>query len=268
MTKFKINKQKAPGDASITLIGMFLTLLMTVVFVLILQIQQINLLYEETDEALALSVLSSAVINREDAYSTQQTVIHELNKFDGDITSDYALNVLGDTDDEYLQDAYDYFFQTFTDNFRLDTNLIPANVLINSSISIVEYNVYNVWHELDEDGIRTGNFRTCKYSYDPELNIWNTIWYPVNQEITVPDSLTQTNVEVEDTMVSAQIRMTVTKLPYIAGIFDANSNLTQEVYYVRNADIKEHDDLIKDREDSANTNPVTPPADPNPASQY
>lgn len=255
----KFSKKKAPGDVSVSFMGLFLSLLAAFVFFIVLQIQQINLLYEETDEALALSVLSSAVINREDAYSSQQIVIHELDKFDGDITSDAALNILGSVDDEYLEESYDYFLQTFSDNFRLNTNLVPQNPLINSSISIVEYNVYNVWHELDEEGIRTGNFRICKYTYTPESDSWDTTWFPLNQVITVPDALTQNNIPVECSMVSAQIKMTITKFPFIQGIFETSSNLTQDIYYVRNADIIEHEDIIKDREDSSDTNEINPP---------
>ncbi len=252
--------KKSSGDAGVPIMGLFLTLMASVVFFFCLQIQQINILYEEMDEALALSVLSAAVINREDAYSAQQTVFHELDKFEGDITSHEALQKLGNTDDRYLNDSYNYFLQTFTDNFRLDQNLIPLNPLVNSGIRIVEFTVYNVWHELDEDGIRTGNFRICRHIYDPEAQIWNTYWFRENETVMVADSLTKTNIPVEDSMISAQICMTVTKLPYIAGMFEDNEKLTQEVYYIRNADIKEHDILIKDREDSANTNQVMPPA--------
>lgn len=242
-----IKKQK--GDANVFMIGLFLTFLTVFIFFLTIRINQINITYDEMDEALSLSVLSSAVMNREDEYATQQTVIHELDEFTGGITADSDLRILGNTDDAYLKNAYDCFLLTFTDNFRLNEDLIPANSIVNTKIDIVEYSIYNIWHELDSDGYRTGNFRVCRYDYDPKIDVWNSTWYPLNQKVTVPDSLSKRNISVEFCTVSAQIKVTVTKLPYVAKIFEEDSGLTQDVYYARVADIKENEDNIKKRDE-------------------
>lgn len=236
---------KIKGEANVFLAGLFFTILLMFVYVICIRMQQINILYDEMDEALSLSVLSSAVINRTDEYATQQTVIHELDDFTGGITSDSDLKIMGNTNDEYLQRAYEYFLLTFTDNFRLDENLIPANSIVNSRIELVEFNVYNVWHEMDDEGYRTGNFRVCKYTYNPVTGTWSSSWYPINQQVSIPDSLTQKNIPVEYSTVSAQIKLTVTKLPYVAGIFEESSGLTQDVYYTRAADIREEEANIK-----------------------
>ena len=229
----KVLKGRCRGSAGIYLTGIFLLLLLTMVFQVCYTWYQVYVTADTLDDALVVSLVSAATVNTKEYGRTHQLVVYDDLQTPGNPLQDSQnLSAI----DTYLQNAYSTFLESFIKNMDLTDTLHTQIPNIDGVLYVEEFNVYNVYRQFDDDG-NAMDFRIYHYAY--MNNNWTVTAYDINEPVYLFNSLDATNSLVENTTISAKITFDIYFMPFLRWVMPESmaDSMHKQVSYQRLVDI-------------------------------
>lgn len=221
---------KKEGGASVYVLGVFIFVLLFVVYLCNLQTENMNSLQKDFDTGILISLLGSANINVEEYGRTGNRIIHETYSGDADIWG-AAENAL--TQDEYLSETLILFQNLLQSNLGLNSSWQSNKTIVLSPVVIEEFKVFNVYENQD-----TGDKQIYEFTW--VNGAWSVQIHGVNEKVYVAGSGDRGTaiIEVEDTTLYAHISFDITVLPYLSSVAaEQENNRVIRVHMARNVSI-------------------------------
>lgn len=201
-------KKKKKGGASTFVLSLYVVVLISLFICHSAHSRNLNLLRNNFDTGLLLSLLGASTINLEEYGATGNRVIHSICEEDDILNA--PENMI--TDDEYVKGAFSTFERLLETNLGLDEQKVSANPHVIGPVEIEYFTIYNVYEDAYTGGTRT-------YSMTYSDGEWSSYAFPLNTHIHLTDHAGRDR-EVTATTLLAEIGFEIAVFPYFPGLQD------------------------------------------------